>query len=327
MPNLKKYPPVLWSIQFVVITASTICFFASESYGDIFILNNSANAIQRSNNDGSGLVSLIPEVQNGARFTSITVDEVGRKLYWGENRGIRQANLDGTGVGWLIEGLPFAPTALAFDTINSIIYSIIPQGGVNYNLGVINPDGTGRNDSLASVNGDIVAGLAIEVSAQQLFVTRGNFSDDILRLNTDGTGLTQLVSDAIEPRAIVADSAAGLFWSNNRAANGIVSSGLDGSNITTIVPDDTVALGLDLEESESKLYWVEGTDGGQVRRSNLDGSEVETLIDGLGLNSFIDAGGLVVTSTSVPEPSALTMLGVVSACLLSRRRKRFNACA
>jgi len=108
----------------------------------------------------------------------------------------------------------------------------------------------------------------------------------VLSANTDGSDLKTLVVEGRKcPDGLAVDIAAGhLYWTNmgNFKENdgSIFRSGLDGRNVTTIVPPGGVFTPkqIQIEKRTGKLYWCD-REGMRVMRANLDGSNIETLVD------------------------------------------------
>ncbi|MBP3954883.1 hypothetical protein J8F10_06250 [Gemmata sp. G18] len=104
--------------------------------------------------------------------------------------------------------------------------------------------------------------------------------------NPDGSDLRTIIVEGRKiPDGLAIDVTAGhLFWTNmgNPKANdgSILRSGLDGRNVTTIVPPGGTFTPkqLQIEKRAGKLYWCD-REGMRVMRANLDGSAVETLVD------------------------------------------------
>ena len=111
----------------------------------------------------------------------------------------------------------------------------------------------------------------------------------VLSANPDGSDLTTLIEEGRKlPDGLAIDSAAGhLYWTNmgnpKRNDGSILRSGLDGTNLITIVPPGGTFTPkqLQIETSTGKLYWCD-REGMRVMRANLDGSGIETLVDSSG---------------------------------------------
>jgi hypothetical protein len=108
----------------------------------------------------------------------------------------------------------------------------------------------------------------------------------VLSSNPDGSNLKTIVTEGRRlPDGIVVDVEAGhIYWTNmgNPSASdgSIERSDLDGTNITTIVPEGGTFTPkqLQLDKKNGKLYWSD-REGMRVMRSNPDGSKTETLVD------------------------------------------------
>jgi hypothetical protein len=107
----------------------------------------------------------------------------------------------------------------------------------------------------------------------------------ILSVRTDGSDVRTVVTTKCkEPDGIAVDAEAGhLYWTNMgtpAADDGyILSSDLDGTNITTVVPVGATFTPkqMQLDRVNGKLYWSD-REGMRVMRANTDGSDIETLV-------------------------------------------------
>lgn len=108
----------------------------------------------------------------------------------------------------------------------------------------------------------------------------------VLTSNPDGSDLKTIVNEGRRlPDGIVVDVEAGhIYWTNmgNLKSNdgSIERSDLDGTNITTIIPEGGTFTPkqLQLDKASGKLYWCD-REGMRVMRCNLDGSHAETIVD------------------------------------------------
>ena len=108
----------------------------------------------------------------------------------------------------------------------------------------------------------------------------------VLSVNADGSDLKTIVVEGRKlPDGLAVDVARGrLYWTNmgNPTANdgSILSSDLEGSQLTTIVPPGATFTPkqLQIEKDSGKLYWCD-REGMRVMRANLDASNIETLVD------------------------------------------------
>lgn len=108
----------------------------------------------------------------------------------------------------------------------------------------------------------------------------------VLSANPDGSDLKTIINEGRQlPDGLVVDVAAGhIYWTNmgnpKQIDGSILGSGLDGKNMTTIIPPGGTFTPkqLHLEREKGKLYWSD-REGMRVMRANLDGSHIETLVD------------------------------------------------
>jgi DNA-binding beta-propeller fold protein YncE len=108
----------------------------------------------------------------------------------------------------------------------------------------------------------------------------------VLSANPDGSDLKTIVTEGRRlPDGIVVDVETGhIYWTNmgNLKSNdgSIERSDLDGTNITTIIPEGGTFTPkqIQFDKRNGKLYWSD-REGMRVMRCNLDGSHIETIVD------------------------------------------------
>jgi sugar lactone lactonase YvrE len=108
----------------------------------------------------------------------------------------------------------------------------------------------------------------------------------VMSCNPDGSDLKTIIAEAGKlPDGIVVDVEVGhIYWTNMGsvvASDGSIHrANLDGTNLTTIVPEGRTHTPkqLQLDKKNGKLYWSD-REGMRVMRANLDGSGIETLIE------------------------------------------------
>ena len=110
--------------------------------------------------------------------------------------------------------------------------------------------------------------------------------DECSRPTPDGSDLKVVIEarkNGVD--GIVIDAEAGhIFWTNMGKVKlddgSIERSGLDGKNLTTIVPagGTFTPKQLKLDKKTGKLYWSD-REGMRIMRANLDGSKIETLVE------------------------------------------------
>ena len=204
------------------------------------------------------------------------------QLYWTdrESHGIFRANLDGSGVTKLVDGLG-SPICIAIDQVASQLYWT--DAGPNI-IQRSNLDGS-VIETIVDTGNHWPLGLAIDVSAQRIYWSEhldGGYSW-IKVVNIDGSNIRQLFEtkggNAIDI-ALDVPSEQMYFTFSWVGPNQIKRMGFDGSEIATAVITGKNPWGVVMDASVGKLYWVEYYTG-RVSRANLDGSELEVLVDGL----------------------------------------------
>ena len=108
-----------------------------------------------------------------------------------------------------------------------------------------------------------------------------NVSNEILRANTDGTGIKGLIADQNLPIGISLDVLSSkMYWVELGGA--IKRANLDGSGVELLVLNPgEVPNGIALDVHARKMYWTAPL-AGEIVRANIDGSGIETVVSGLG---------------------------------------------
>ncbi len=202
----------------------------------IYWISVTGYGIERANLDGSDREKLVPVDGQG-----VSLDLDTGKMYWTSNAGtISRANLDGSNVELLIDGLVF-PDSIALDLVNGKIY---------------------WTEALSRVR----SGPNIGVDGA------------IKRANLDGSDVETLVTDLREPQGINLDIENGkMYWSNWTPIDKIQRANLDGTDVEDIAPGRGGLEGIVLFFEIGKMYF---TDFGvrKILRSNFDGSDIEEII-------------------------------------------------
>src|SRR5580658_9280800 len=111
-------------------------------------------------------------------------------------------------------------------------------------------------------------------------------SGRVMSCTPDGTDLKTIVTLGRKlPDGVVVDTDTGhIYWTNMGIPNvndgSVMRAELDGTNLTTIVPEGATHTPkqLQFDKKNGKLYWSD-REGMRIMRANLDGSKLETLID------------------------------------------------
>ena len=158
------------------------------------------------------------------------------KMYWTDWRAdkIQRANLDGSNVQDIVEGLPF-PNGIALDVSNGKIYwTDLGSDKIQR----ANLDGSNLQD-LVTVQGP--NGIALDVSNGKIYWTASFIMNKIQRANLDGSNLQDLVTTGlVQPYGIALDVSNGKIYWTDSFTDKIQRANLDGSNL-----QDLVTTGLD----------------------------------------------------------------------------------
>jgi hypothetical protein len=211
--------------------------------GRIFMVDAfGGTRILKFNLDGTGR-TLIHTISHGGIPRGMALDRANQHIYFttqsatSSSDRITRINYDGTNEVTIASGTVTAndlvtnPLGLAIDTVRGFLYVGDNFNTVVSNLGVVrfNLNGTGRtpiiaaNDPTFSGNVVVFQHMTVDESTGQLYVCTGSATtsnDRIMRVNSDGTGLTSLYSGAAainQPVAIAIDKANGWLFVGDSA--------------------------------------------------------------------------------------------------------------
>ncbi len=271
--------------------------------------------IQRADLARGGGVEDLVTVGQVFEPVSIALDLAAGKMYWTEATPgdflIGRANLDGTDVGYLIDGL-VKPSGIALDPGGEKIYwTDIGAGKIQR----ANNDGSNVEDlvTLGAVYTPVE--IALDTAAGKMYWTEGTLADFMIqRADLDGTNVELLVAHLVSPSGIALDVSRGKLYWTDIGTGKIQRASLDGSGVEDLVTTsviEPVRLAIDL--NANKMYWTEGSPADfMISRANLDGTDVEFLISGLTSPSGI---ALDLSQIGPPVP-AMGHWGLAITCLL-----------
>ena len=218
----------------------------------------------------------------GKEFSHTSHITIGQpvKIYWidVDSRKIQRANLDGSGVEDLVEGLDF-PYDIALDVAAGQMY------WTDFHTNKIqraNLDGSGVEDLVEGLNHP--RDIALDVAAGQMYWTDFGITgtEKTKRANLDGSEVEDLF-EGLDMRDIALDVAAGkMYWINSgiTGTDKIWRANLDGSEVEDLVEGLAPIGAIALDVAAGKMYWTT-LESRKIQRANLDGSEVEDLFEGL----------------------------------------------
>ncbi len=113
---------------------------------------------------------------------------------------------------------------------------------------------------------------------EKVYFTSGYGGGNVMRCNTDGSNLEQIVS--VAPSATSSDieiDSIGqkIYW--GLFAGEIYQANLDGSGVNCIINDSSYVWGIEIDVIGRRLYWTDPF-GGVIRSANLDGSDIKIII-------------------------------------------------
>ncbi len=154
------------------------------------------------------------------------------------------------------------------------IYGTSSSGGSVWKVpvaGCVNPSSCAQ---VLSTPGTNYRGLAVNEDA--VFFTDSS-AGRVLRVNKDGSGQCNLVSNSLAPWGIVASISQAYWCVSEGSAIRVVSTVCGGSNSSLIVPSTTAPHHIAMDDSG--LYWTKKS-GGLVSWASKDGSSTEPVWSG-----------------------------------------------
>jgi hypothetical protein len=242
---------------------------------EIYFSDYNFETIQRVNEDGSGLTTLISGL-GGVR--GVQIDATNGKIYWTQvypTRAIRRANLDGTGIEDVLSTGSGVPWEIALDAAGGKIYWTQENG----------PPAIMRANLDGSVAEGLVmtghwrpTGISLDLTAGKMYWA-DYFYGEIRRANLDGSNVETLIAGLSSPNHVVVDAANGfLYFTHGLFTPSFVSrSNLDGSGFTTLVSGESGASGLALDAASGTLFWT-NDQGQSVRRATITGAGIATIV-------------------------------------------------
>ncbi len=254
---------------------------------------------------GPTVKNIVPSVQNA---TSIAVDVARNKVYWTEKTGarsgrIRSANFNGSNVE-LVKDLTSVPRDLAIDSAGGKLYLTNSWGKIQR----LNVDGSAFQTNL--ITGlTSPQHLALDVAGGKVY---WNEPGSIWRANLNGQNREKLIADLGEIGSI-ALAGNRIYWTEknkNAGASGKVRrAALDGSNVQTLAPLQSVPIGIAVDTAARRLYWTNS--GGKIQRATLAGKHIQNLVTEAGMPADIALG----RASTGAAPAAVAVLPDTTALL------------
>ena len=263
-------------------------------------------------NAGSLMSYIVPEIQQWLPSGPPTATAV--HMYWtdtGSGR-IQRANLDGSNVEELAQGLT-SPTDIAVDVTGQKIYWTDTGSG---RIQRANLDGSNVENLITGLSSP--TGIAVDAAGKVYWTdTR---SGQIQRANLDGSNVEVLVTGLVSPTGIAVDAAGKVYWTDTGAGQ-IQRANLDGSNVENLITRLISPAGIAVDVAGNSVYWTD-TGTGQIQRANLDGnSNVEVLVTGLvspaGIALNVPEGQMHWTNTGTGQIQRANLDGSDSVALIT----------
>lgn len=266
--------------RIVVSTLLTVLLFAvsAQCVEKVYFGDVGHDKIRRCNLNGSNLEELVTtglEAVGG-----VAIDRTEGKMYWADwsQATIHRANLDGSNVEDVLTG-QYGPFGVALDVPAGKIYWTQIDGYIRR----ANLDGSSIEDLIA---GPVrVSGIALDLAGGKMYWTEGAtvYTAKVRRANLDGSDIETLITTPLEaPMHIALDIAGGKMYWADLGSHKVQRANLDGSGVEDLVvspPDLGLAVGIDLDLAEGKMYFSDsGAGGSKIRKANLDGTGVTDIV-------------------------------------------------
>ena len=156
-------------------------------------VSTDSNRIWCSDLDGNNITELLTGL---SKPIGISVDSVGRKLYWIESDEsppkIAYANFDGTDMGYLIETGTNYPNCTAIDSVNRFIYWTDYSNNSIYKCSLDSTDSdASAHELLSSPDVTEPLGIDIDIDDNLIFWTEKLSESLIKQAGTDGTAVNE----------------------------------------------------------------------------------------------------------------------------------------
>ena len=208
-----------------------------------------------------------------------------------------------------------------FDGTDEVVLeSAIPQATFPYHLAVledylywgtndalkrrsINPGGASATIVGAS-DVDLASGIAIDCDTRKIYWADWS-GEKVSRADLDGTNVEVIASGlGTSVQGVALDAPNYIYWALE-GVNKIQRMRLPTGSVedVAIYPDAAAPVGVKVDSTLGKIYWVNGLQNFNIQRANLDGTDVEELImiDGYGQQMALDPDGGTMWWATVPE--------------------------
>jgi len=224
--------------------------------------------IQRSNLNGSHVEDIVTNV-NDPRF--MVADNLG-KFYFTHGTYIKRANMDGTEVETVLEGLTY-PMGIAIKynlgSISRVFWTEYTEGTIKS----ANVDGT----DIQVVLTDLYSPYCLVVHGDEMYWTDENL---FVRAKVDGTQV-ETIWEVGHPRGIVLDLWSWVVYWTDDAEQQIHKMDLDGGGHEVILVGLNNPKGITLDLDNKKVVWAE-FDEGNIQKVDYNGWGPLVLLPDLG---------------------------------------------
>ena len=297
------------SLKKTLLSACLLFYLAPSFAQKLYIAENGATEMRRSNVDGTNKELMSGGASNVLALKSMVFDEQRNTVFWIEsNTIIKKASLFTTA------GITQLNTSITFANITGAIFQSLAinpltrQLFVSSNGGVykLNLDAAFTVTSLptATIAPFNISNIDVDVVNSKIYFVRPITTTEIWIANLDGSGAANIVPNS-SANDITVDPASGKFYYTvniffpTTEGQVIARDLTTGANPVPIVAGEPNSLrGLAVDPKNGFIFWANGAGGtaGTIGRAGLDGSGKINIFTGL--NSPVDVA--LDLSSSVP---------------------------
>jgi DNA-binding beta-propeller fold protein YncE len=280
------------------------------------------SGVLQSNLDGSDIIDLAGVRNNTLPPNSVAIDSQHAKMYLACTQGaIFSANLDGSGVKWVMRQTNIDCGGIAVDPTAGYIYWTTSDSHGDHLIKRANLDGSSPitllSNGLSGPNQ-----ISLDPVHGKMYWSDFNLGT-VQMANLDGSNM-QTLAGLAGGRGIAVDPYDGkLYWTSGN--NGIWEANLDGTGKQQIISNPSLhyASSIALDVPDGKLFFTDSVTEHSVWQANLDGTHLVQLPGNYSAAQI--PYGVAVYLAPVPEPSTVVLLSISAISLLAyawQRRTR-----
>ncbi|AEI61971.1 putative lipoprotein [Corallococcus macrosporus] len=233
-----------------------------------------AGSLWRIDVNGANAIELATGISGGS---SVATDPVTRTLFYTRDSAIVRADSDGANPVDVVANGGY-PSGLAVDSTNRKLYWSDFNGSRVMRAEL---DGSSPTQVVGGINSP--SAIAFDIPNDKAYVITYN-NTRLVRFSLDGSNLETVASNLGGLGVgLAVDSSGGKVYYSTRG-NSIYVADLDGSNVTTLVTNQTTVHGIAIDVTAGRMYWADWL-GTALRSANLDdGGDIQDVNSGSARN-------------------------------------------